>query len=166
MPPTKPSSTPPNNEPASANDPKVAKQTRSVLVRLATPPELEGTLFLGLYEATHAGPQTVGDLLNGEDPFIPLKTSGGVRLLNVDQIVCVRTPFEGEADELMTLGERHAVTLTLIDGTSLKGDIYIALPEGHRRPKDFFNHAPKFFPLFKDDQLFYINRRAITAAIV
>jgi hypothetical protein len=167
MPSTKRSSTPPHNTPAPApgpsDDPKIAKRTRDVRVRLATGQELEGTLFLGLYEATHTGPQTVGDLLNREETFIPLKTNEGVCLLNIDQILFARTPAQGEADELMTLGVRASVTITLIDAASLDGDIYITLPEGHRRPKDFFNHAPKFFPFFKDDQLFYISRRFVAA---
>ena len=163
MPSTKRSSKPQNSEPAPADDPKVAKQTRPVRIRLSTKRELNGTVFLGLYEASHAGPQTVGDLLNSEEAFIPLKTAKGVRLINTEQIVLARTPAEGEVDELMTMGIRCPVTIALADATSLRGNIYITMPEGHRRPKDFFNHAPKFFPFFKDDQLVYINRRLVAS---
>jgi len=169
MPSTKRSSRPPSSaashaNPADpANDAKVAKQTRRVRVRLSTESELEGTVFLGLYEATHAGPQTVGDLLNGEERFIPLKTVKAVCLINIEQIVSVHTPIEDEADELMTLGEARPVALTMLHGALLRGDIYVTLPEGHRRAKDFFNHAPAFFPLFKEKQIVYINRRFVAS---
>jgi hypothetical protein len=168
MPSTKRSSTRPHNTPVpapvSSDDRKIAKQTRDVQVRLATGSELEGTLFLGLYEATHSGPQTVGDLLNGEEAFIPLKTNTGVCLINTEQILFARTPAQGEADELMTLGLRSPFVISLVEVGSLEGDIYITLPEGHRRPKDFFNQTPTFFPLFTEQSIVYINRHFVASA--
>jgi hypothetical protein len=172
MPSTNRSSTSPHNtpdpasvsSPVSSDDRKLVKRTRDVRVRLATGSELEGTLFLGLFEAAHTGPQTVGDLLNGEEAFIPLKTNTGVCLINIKQILFARTPAQGEADELMTLGARSPVAITLVNTGSLEGDIYINLPEGCRRPKDFFNHAPTFFPLFIGQYIVYINRHFVASA--
>jgi len=65
---------------------------------------------------------------------------------------------------MVAFGVLVAVAITLVNAGSLEGDIFITLPEGRRRPKDFFNHSPTFFPLFTEQYIVYINRHFVASA--
>ncbi len=145
-------------------DSKIEKKTREAAFELSSGKTIKGEVFLGLYEAHHTGPQKIGDLLNGKTIFIPVKTGDGVELLNIRQVVTAAVPLEDETDELMTLGQKYTVTLTLANGRKQSGDIYVDLPEGHNRFKDYINQSDRFFPLFQSDLIVYLNRRHVLSA--
>ncbi|HZR46963.1 MAG TPA: hypothetical protein VFA47_09680 [Candidatus Manganitrophaceae bacterium] len=139
---------------------KIEKETQSALIELSDGSEIDGEVFLRLYEAHHAGQQKVGDLLNNEAArFIPLKTKGGTLLLNRLHIVLVKVRTELEKDDLMTLGEKYTVSLKMFRGHEIRGDIFVSLPEGLSRVKDYFNQPIQFFRLLQPEYVVYINQR-------
>jgi hypothetical protein len=140
---------------------KIKKENRVVLFKLSDGSEVEGEVFLRLYEAHHSGPQRVGDLLNEERPFIPVKTDRGVVLLNVSHIVSAKIQSVWESDELMTMGKRQSIRIKTAHEQEIPGDIFINLPDGYCRVKDYINQPILFFPLFQPDYIIYINRRFI-----
>ena len=124
--------------------------------------KVKGEVFLGLYEARHAGPQKVGDLLNDRLSFVPVKTTKKKSILiNVSQIVSVTVDSKFEKDELMTLGKRYAVRIKMTYGKEVIGEIFVNLPEETLRVKDYFNQSVQFFTVFKASTIIYINRRFI-----
>ncbi|MDC4227697.1 MAG: hypothetical protein MPW15_26580 [Candidatus Manganitrophus sp.] len=60
---------------------RIEKENCPVLFELYDGSEIEGEVFLRLYEAHHAGLQKVGDLLNEETRVIPVRTKKGTLLL-------------------------------------------------------------------------------------
>lgn len=142
----------------SMEDSKIEKQTRTAAFALSSGKTVEGEVFLRLYEAHHTGPQKIGDLLNGDTPFIPVKTPDGVVLLNLRQIVSAKVPLEEEQDDLMILGQKLSVTVEMTNAWEQSGDVYVNLPEGKDRLKDYINQPGLFFPLFDSKLIVYINR--------
>lgn len=140
---------------------KIQKETREVLFKLSDGSSLEGNVFLRLYEAHHTGPQKVGDLLNEDKPFIPVRTQNSVVLLNVANIVLARTGSEWEEDDLMKMGNRSTVWIKAAHLDEIVGDIFINLPDGFTRVKDYVNQPFRFFPLFQPKYVVYINQRYI-----
>lgn len=140
---------------------RISKETCNVLFCLADGREIWGEVFLNLYGAHHAGPQRVGELLNGDEPFIPIKTEEGTLLIHLGQLVSAQVPAETELDELMTLGEHYHVTVQTILGKSIAAEVYVTLPEGGRRVKDFVNRSEGFLRFIVGDQVLYVNRHFV-----
>ncbi|TAJ98547.1 MAG: hypothetical protein EPO39_17965 [Candidatus Manganitrophaceae bacterium] len=140
---------------------KIEKENRPVLFELYDGSEIDGEVFLRLYEAHHAGLQKVGDLLNEETRVIPLRTKNGTLLLNRSRIASAKVRAELEKDDLMTLGKKYTVSLKMIRGKEIQGDIFVNLPEGFCRVKDYFNQPVQFFPLIQSEFVIYINRELL-----
>jgi len=140
------------------DDAKIEKATRRARFLLSDGTDVDGDVFVGLYEPHHIGPQRVGELINDEGPFLPVKTGGGTLLLNRRHVVHVTMPSEWEADELATLGKRYTVVVSLVTGQSLDGVIFVNLREGASRVKDYFNQPVAFLPLFRQGWIVYLNR--------
>lgn len=140
---------------------RIEKENRPVLFELYDGSEIDGEVFLRLYEAHHAGLQKVGDLLNEETRVIPLRTKTGTLLLNRSRIASAKVRAELEKDDLMTLGKKYTVSLKMIRGKEIQGDIFVNLPEGFCRVKDYFNQPVQFFPLIQSEFVIYINRELL-----
>ncbi|MDC4203864.1 MAG: hypothetical protein MPW14_09555 [Candidatus Manganitrophus sp.] len=140
---------------------RIEKENCPVLFELYDGSEIEGEVFLRLYEAHHAGLQKVGDLINEDARVIPLRTSKGTLLLNRSRIALAKVQAKLELDDLMTLGKKYTVNLKMLRGKEIQGDIYVNLPEGFCRVKDYFNQPIQFFPLIQSEFVVYINRELV-----
>lgn len=140
---------------------KIEKENRPVLFELSDGSEVEGEVFLRLYEAHHAGLQKVGDLLHEEKKFIPVRTKGGTLLLNRSHIVVAKVPAPLEKDDLMTLGKKYSVSLKMVLGKVIEGDVFVNLPEGFCRMKDYLNQPVRFFTLIQPEFVVYINQEFV-----
>jgi len=136
---------------------RIQKATRRARLILSDGREVCGDVFVGLYEPHHLGPQRVGELLNEEDTFIPVKTDQGVLLVNRARIVSVTLPADREQDDLVTLGKRYEVRVTTTRG-DLNGTIFVNLRENATRVRDYFNQPLRFLPLFQSQTIAYLNR--------
>jgi hypothetical protein len=139
---------------------RIAKTTRKVQVTLLDGRQLSGELFLSLYGAHHAG-QQLGELLNGGEEFIPFKTAAAVFILNIAQILMVKTEAKEELNELMTLGKRYSIQVVTPHHPLLQAEVYVNLPEETSRVCDWLNHPVEFLCLFLADDIVYLNRKQI-----
>jgi hypothetical protein len=140
-------------------DQRIDKEIREVLFTLSDGRQLRGEVFLNLYEATHARPQRVGELLNDKDHFIPVRTGEETVLLNLSGIVSARLGLERETDDLTTLGERYAVRAMTSLGEELAAHVFVNMPASYTRVKDYLNQPLRFFSFFLPDEIVYLNRR-------
>ncbi len=138
------------------NERWIEKKQQVVEIALSDGSGVEGEVFL-LSE-------TLSDILNGKNTFIPLKTTTEVLLLNLSQIVSVTIQSPWEQDELLTLGNQYTTRLTMIHGRELEGDIFADLPENFVRVKDFLNQPLSFLPLFQPGLIIYFNKKFILSA--
>jgi len=143
---------------------RISKETCNVLFALADGREIWGEVFLNLFGELHGGPQRVGELLNGDEPFIPIKTEEGTLLIHLLQLVSAQVASEVELNELMTLGEHYRVKVQTVLGKSIDAEVYVDLPEGGRRVKDFMNRSQGFLRFIVGDQVLYMNRNFIVCA--
>ena len=140
---------------------KIAKNRRQVIFTLADGSEVQGEVFLSLYEAHHQGSQRVGELLNGEEVFLPVKTANGTVHLNVANIIKAITPEDAELHELMMLGKKYTVRITTLHGEAIEGDIFVDLPQDRSRVSDYLNRPERFFRLFMPGHIVYVGARFI-----
>jgi hypothetical protein len=141
-------------------DQKIDKQRRDVLFTLADGSEVAGEVFLRLYEAHRPGPQRVGELLNGEDRFIPVATADGMVHLNVLNVVTARTSAVAEWDDLEGLGRKYAVRVTTRLG-EITGEMFVNMPEENCRVSDYLSRPNRFFQVLVPDYVLYVGARFI-----
>lgn len=142
-------------------DARLETHIQPVQVQLATGELLDGEVFLQLADVYHTGPQRVGTLLNGDDYFLPVRCDGHVTLINLRQVVSLSVAADYEADELMTLGKEHQVAVRTTASDPFSAQIYVNLPDGRTRVKDYLNQHQRFLPFFSGSKVVYCNFRYI-----
>jgi hypothetical protein len=140
---------------------KIAKNQRRVVFTLADRSVVEGEVFLSLYEAHRQGPQRVGELLNGKEDFLPVKTENGTLHLNVANIIKAQTPAEEEIHDLMILGKKYNVEVHTLCEERIAGDIFVDLPQDRSRVSDYLNQPHRFVTVVVPGSVVYVARRFI-----
>lgn len=141
------------------NERRIETATRAALLVLSNGRQLAGELFLQLVSPHHGGAQRVGELLNGEEPFIPLRHEGTISLVNLGQVVSVQVDREQELDPLLLLGTHHQVVFETVLGHRFGTEVHVNLPGSRGRVKDFLNDPARFVPCLLPDQVLYLNPR-------
>ncbi len=143
------------------NDQRISVATRKAVLTLSNGSQLSGETFLQLYGEHFSGLQTVGEILNGDDNFLPLRYDGKVELINLEQVVSVSVSAEEEFDPLLALGEEHQLWIEPTVGPALEVHIFVNLPGGRNRVKDFLNQKCRFLLLLHEKQIIYLARNRI-----
>ena len=140
---------------------RISVETRQVELTLSNGSQLTGETFLQLHGEHLSGLQKVGEIINGEDNFLPLRSEGKVELINLEQVVSISVAAEKEFDPLLALGEEHHLWIEPAVGEALNVRIFVNLPGGRNRVKDFLNQKIRFLLLLQKDQIIYLARNRI-----
>ncbi len=140
---------------------RISVETRQVKLTLSSGSQLTGETFLQLHGEHLSGLQKVGEILNGEDNFLPLRYEGKVELINLEQVVSIAVAAEEEFDPLLALGEEHQIWIEPTVGEAINVRIFVNLPGGRNRVKDFLNQKIRFLLLLQKDQIIYLARNRI-----
>jgi hypothetical protein len=148
------------------SDYRIEKARRRVEVTLANGRRLEGDVFIQPFARFRTGPEEPLDLLNGDEPFLPLVlTNEDVLLVQKSHIAVVATevPSDDDSVERGVVGMR--VELEMSDGTTLNGSIFPEVRMGRPRLVDILNDTKQpFIALFATDRLQIVNRALIAHA--
>jgi hypothetical protein len=145
------------------SDYRIEKVRRAVEVTLTNGLRLDGDVFVQTSTRFGAGPAEPLDLLNDDEPFLPLVlVTGAAYLVHKAQIAVVGTqlPEGDDAVERGVVGMK--VELTLIDGSAHVGSIFPEVRANRQRLIDALNDLSlPFVALFTAEQLQLVNRRHI-----
>jgi len=125
---------------------------------------VEGDLHLQPQTALHEGRETLLELLNRPDGFIPLTRDGGVVFVSKAQLVQVNSPpgIMLEDPERATAAKRFElrveVRVELAGRHEVRGWTSVELPPTRGRLLDYLNSSERFFMILSDDVTCYINR--------
>jgi len=145
------------------SDYRIEKVRRPVEITLANGHRLDGDVFVQTSARFRAGPEEPLDLLNDDEPFLPLVlTSGEAYLIHKTQIAVVGTALPEGDDPIDRAVVGMRVELTLIDGSAHVGSIFPEVRVDRQRLIDALNDlALSFIALFTTEQLHLVNRRHI-----
>lgn len=148
------------------DDYKIEKTRRAVDVTLANGSRLEGDVFVQPFARFRSGPEEPLDLLNDEDPFLPLAlTNSDLLLVQKSQIAVLSTALPDIDDTVDRGVVGMHVELGLIDGSTLNGSIFPEVRLGRPRLVDILNdNKLPFIALFGTDHLQIVNRAHIAHA--
>jgi hypothetical protein len=145
------------------SDYRIEKVRHAVEVTLTNGHRLDGDVFVQSSTRFRAGPEEPLDLLNDDEPFLPLVLmTGAVYLVHKAQIAVVgtRLPEGDDAIDRAVVG-MHA-EFTLVDGSTHLGSIFPEVRANRQRLIDALNDlSAPFVALFTADQLRLVNRRHI-----
>jgi hypothetical protein len=147
------------------SDYRIEKVRRAVEVTLTNGHRLDGDVFVRTF--TRFGrPAEPIDLLNDDEPFLPLVlTTGAAYLVHKAQIAVVGTKLPEGDDAIDRAVVGMKVEITLADGSSHLGSIFPELRADRQRLIDALNDLTlPFVALFTAEQLRLVNRRHIAYA--
>ncbi len=142
---------------------KIEKKKKKVLFTLTDGTVIKGEIYLWLYSTNRMGPQRIDELLNEGTPFIPIKTVDSHVLLNSTHIMLARAEMEKNIHDSIMMGKKYTVHITTLLHNNLEADLFISLPEGFRRVKDYLDQPIRFFTFFLPEHILCINRDCIVS---
>jgi hypothetical protein len=122
----------------------------------------EGNIYLSLQAANHEGRESVRDVLNQQDSFLPVNfPTRSTKLVNKRHLLMVSFPSNEKAEDLGAEANPHEVILHLINGVQIGGKFIFLLPPHSSRVKDYLSQAESFMELRKEGEIYLINKRHI-----
>jgi hypothetical protein len=144
---------------------KVPRREVAVRILLDDGRSLEGRLYTAPLGADGFAERVVDHLNDTTQDFVPLACGDDRFLLNKSGIIAVEVP-EGR-DEVegwgTGAGREVPVRLTLPGGNSLLGKVLIVMPPERARVLDYFNAAPRFFPLIGEHRVTLVHRNYVVS---
>jgi hypothetical protein len=141
---------------------RVEKLRRHLTVVLDDGSRLAGDVFLRPVSRYRSSPEEPGDLLNDPEPFFALMAEGGVATLVAKSSVCRAETFYRDEGELDVASLGVPVVVTLTDGSTCTGSVFLEGRSGRPRLLDFLNtyHA-RFLPVVDAQQICLVNTQRI-----
>ena len=149
---------------------QIPKVRVPVEVRFRGEPPSSFEMFVGKICGHHDGPERPGEVLNGDQEFIPLvRPTGEAVIVRREAIleVIVDAVHEGDRPGGMGLGQvaSAVVLLDLDDGPQVRGLFEYMMPEDRCRLQDFLNTGQRFVPLRDGARVRLINSHFIRRVI-
>ena len=122
----------------------------------------EGNIYLSLQAANHEGRESVGDVLNQQDSFLPVNfPARSTKLVNKRHLLMVSFPSNEEEEDLEAEASAHEVVLHLINGVQIEGRFIFLLPPHSSRVKDYLSQSESFMELWKEGEIYLVNKKHI-----
>jgi hypothetical protein len=123
----------------------------------------ESNVFLTPVAASHDGAETLSDLLNGRDPYLPIEHKGEMACIPRDAIeVAWISPAVSKVSEVeLPPATEQMVRITLRSGRTLRGLVRYSRHPDSSRLVDYLNGSPPFVALDQGEQLALVNRAHI-----
>ena len=144
---------------------KLPVQKVPVRLRYASDEEIVGEIYLSQRSPIHLGPMTIRELLEQPAPFFAFaRADRGDVLLNKELVEVVRYDRGLFADELAAtdlIGRGRKVTIDLIGGLRVEGELCEDQPPERARPIDGLNQPGRFLRLRQEDQFVLVNKARV-----
>lgn len=142
---------------------RVEKGRTPATLVLANGSTVRGVFFVSATSATHAGPERVKDVLNGEAGFFPFESQEAgpptTRLYHRDHVLLVTlaTSDEPSTDPGYDVATRRTVSMLLTNGQRLTGTVRVHRPAGRDRLSDYARLDERFRYLEGPDATMIVN---------
>jgi len=149
---------------------RIRKEPLEVDLALAGRPPRRVALFLAEHTDHGFARQTVLDLLEQVEPFLPARDleTGAWETFNARAVVWIGMSSgaiekDGSADLLFE--HRKRVHVALDGGASLEGEILYSAPDGEARLVDHLNRPERFLQLWAGDRVLLVNKQSVLRVV-
>jgi hypothetical protein len=146
---------------------RVEKSRVEATLTVSNGASVRGCFFISANSRTHAGPEGVIDVLNGDAGFFPFEVHEAGRtsaiLFNRHHIIFVELDDRKEAhrDPGYDVAVERAVTMLLSNGARLRGTVRVFRPQGRDRVSDFTRTEEIFRYLETANATYLVNFRHV-----
>ena len=125
---------------------------KRVTIYLADQTQMSGCIFLSKFSKIGTGRESILDVLSSNKRFLPFETSDGeVSFVNQRHIVWLASLIDPEDPPYTIDPSKQNVTVYLLDGKRLRGDVNVAMPRERNRLSDALNDLDGFL-LLRDEK--------------
>lgn len=130
-----------------------------------------GALFVDPASPRHGGQQTLLERLNGPETFVVLEVgdAGQIEIFQKRHLLRVTPAGEEPMDHVFVpdglVTRQEDVVLTLTNGSTMHGRIWMGLPHDRSRLSDFLNMGEEFFPLLIPGGIHLVRTDAVVKAV-
>jgi hypothetical protein len=149
---------------------RIRKEPLEVELALAGYPARRVSLFLAEHGVHAFARQTVLDLLEQVETFLPARDAetGLWESFNARAVVWIAMSREaleeeGSADQLFE--HRRFVRVLLAAGSSLEGEVLYSAPDGEARLVDHLNRPERFLRLWDGDRVLLVNKQSVVRIV-
>lgn len=140
---------------------RVEKLRRRLTIVLTDGERLEGDVFLRPLSRYRSRPEEPADLLNDAEPFFAFDHGGAPMLVAKSNVARVETTM-GSDDEFEVASLGVPVEVTLTDGATCAGSIFLESRSDRPRLLDFLNSfRGHFLPVIDAQQVVLVNTNTI-----
>ena len=138
---------------------KIAKLKQKATVYESGGRKIEVNFHLRQIAEKHSGKETIFDLLNSENSFIPLEDlkTGETFFLNKSEMVRVEL-HEREKVQEIKIPSEVLVEVRLTNGDILMGNFLIDMPPARSRVSDYLNYSPQYVYLRQKEKDNILNK--------
>ena len=147
---------------------RIPKEKMTVLLRVPPDPPDEKTVFLSPFADNHQGRETLSDLLERPDRFLPvLEKDSYLLLVQKSAIPWIEVLKPEQAEwyyyEMRQGTPKAKILVEFTTGETMEGHIHALTPEGDRRVSDVINLSQGFLHLETREGLYIINLSKVNA---
>lgn len=130
-----------------------------------------GSLFVDPATPRHAGQQTILERLNGPESFLVLEVGEGgqIEIFQKRHLLRVTPGADTPMDQVFVpeglVTRQEDANLTLVNGSTMHGRIWMGLPHDRSRLSDFLNTGEEFFPLLIPGGIHLVRTDAVVKAV-
>ena len=130
-----------------------------------------GALFVDPATPRHGGQQTILERLNGPEAFVVLEVGdqGQIEIFQKRYLLRVTPGGDTAMDHVFVpeglVTRQEDVTLTLVNGSTMHGRIWMGLPHDRSRLSDFLNMGEEFFPLLIPGGIHLVRTDTVVKAV-
>jgi hypothetical protein len=148
------------------SDLRIDKERRAATLTLSDGRQITGSFFVAGSSISHAGPERVKDILNGQNAFFPFEVNDGVGaytgIFNREQIIVVSLATdEAHGEAAYDVATRRSVEMLLSNSTRLTGMVRVYCRRGSDRLSDYTRAEEMFRYLETPDALLLVNFRYV-----
>jgi hypothetical protein len=143
---------------------RIEKHRAKATLTLTTGAPVTGCFFLSTTSASHAGPERVGDLLNGEAGFFPFELNRDntpfavlYNRRHVVQVSLLGDTIEAQLAPGYSLATERAVRVVLSNGNAVTGRVRVYRPNGRDRLSDYAREPELFRYIETTDGIVIVN---------
>ena len=122
---------------------------------------LFGKFFVSPQSSTHAGNESVSDLLNNKKPYIPFELKEGEIVMLQKKCIVRIILEEKERNKGLTCQKQIMTQLCFLSGEAIDGKVCFDLPKSNSRLSDFLNYSGDFFYFDGKDSYYLVNSRFV-----
>lgn len=140
---------------------QVVKTKRKAKIVMSNSKKLNANFFLSQYSEIHSGGETVFDIVNSQNSFIPIEdnVTKDIIFISKDQLMIVELSVSEYVPSVDL--NKARIQIVMVNNEKLDGYVLIDTPQIKSRVSDYFNILHQFVRIYQDQSDLILNKAYI-----